>query len=265
MMRSRCSIPEFTPRSTVARFPGYLRELLAFDGIAAVSEDSRAVAGRLLALARRPADAAGGRDSAWARPARAPAARRGRHRRSRSSSASGASRARKNHAALLDACEILWARGARFKLRLVGLSNPRPAAPRWSGWAAFKPPGGPCATTGPQDDEALEAAYRRMRVHRVPLPCGGIRAARRREPRPRQALRLPHGRRPWGDRRAAGGCVGLGGGGARRDRRRNRAPPGVAWRSSPRSRPRRGPAGSRPGPSTPPSFWAGWGRFERRI
>jgi hypothetical protein len=34
--------PELTPRKTVARFPPYLVELLAFDGIAAVSEDSRA-------------------------------------------------------------------------------------------------------------------------------------------------------------------------------------------------------------------------------
>ena len=34
--------PEFTPRATVARFPAYLRELLAFDGVAAVSEASRA-------------------------------------------------------------------------------------------------------------------------------------------------------------------------------------------------------------------------------
>ena len=29
--------PEFTPRSNVARFPSYLRELLQFDGVAAVS------------------------------------------------------------------------------------------------------------------------------------------------------------------------------------------------------------------------------------
>ena len=33
--------PELTPTGTVARFPSYLRELLQFDGIAAVSEDSR--------------------------------------------------------------------------------------------------------------------------------------------------------------------------------------------------------------------------------
>ncbi|MCX6944540.1 MAG: glycosyltransferase [Opitutales bacterium] len=33
--------PELTPAGTVARFPAYLRELLQFDGIAAVSADSR--------------------------------------------------------------------------------------------------------------------------------------------------------------------------------------------------------------------------------
>ena len=33
-------LPELTPSKTVARFPSYLQELLAFDGIAAVSEES---------------------------------------------------------------------------------------------------------------------------------------------------------------------------------------------------------------------------------
>src|SRR5690606_34096124 len=32
--------PELTPPKTVARFPAYLQELLQFDGVAAVSEDS---------------------------------------------------------------------------------------------------------------------------------------------------------------------------------------------------------------------------------
>src|SRR6478609_5358649 len=34
--------PEYTPAGTVARFPAYMRELLVFDGIAAISEDSAA-------------------------------------------------------------------------------------------------------------------------------------------------------------------------------------------------------------------------------
>ena len=34
-------LPELTPPGTVARFPAYLQELLDFDGIAAVSADSR--------------------------------------------------------------------------------------------------------------------------------------------------------------------------------------------------------------------------------
>jgi hypothetical protein len=34
--------PELTPPATVARFPAYLSELLQFDGVAAISEDSRA-------------------------------------------------------------------------------------------------------------------------------------------------------------------------------------------------------------------------------
>ncbi|HEY1848747.1 MAG TPA: glycosyltransferase family 1 protein, partial [Opitutaceae bacterium] len=35
-------LPEYSPRSTVARFPSYLQALLRFDGVAAVSEASRA-------------------------------------------------------------------------------------------------------------------------------------------------------------------------------------------------------------------------------
>ncbi|MCC5023692.1 MAG: hypothetical protein J6386_13340 [Candidatus Synoicihabitans palmerolidicus] len=34
-------LPELTPPGTVGRFPSYVAELRAFDGIAAVSEDSR--------------------------------------------------------------------------------------------------------------------------------------------------------------------------------------------------------------------------------
>jgi len=38
--------PELTPAGTVARFPAYLRELLVFDGVAAISEDSAGSASR---------------------------------------------------------------------------------------------------------------------------------------------------------------------------------------------------------------------------
>ena len=58
--------PELTPRSTVARFPPYLIELLGFDGIAAVSEDSRASLldyWRWLGLKKFPAVTAISRDA----------------------------------------------------------------------------------------------------------------------------------------------------------------------------------------------------------
>ena len=115
--------PEFTPRLNVARFPAYLQELLQFDGIAAVSEASRDCLldyWRWLGATRLPQvvalplgiDPAPAEDGATP-PGGVPVVL-----------CVGSIEGRKNHAALLDACETLWSAGAAFELRLVGLSNP---------------------------------------------------------------------------------------------------------------------------------------------
>ena len=120
--------PELTPSATVARMPAYLRELLQFDGIAAISEDSAAtlraywrwlgvtktppVQGIPLGVDPVPQDAP---------PAAAPS---GPPTLLYVSTIEG----RKNHTALLAACEMLWTGGQMFRLELIGLARPDTAA-----------------------------------------------------------------------------------------------------------------------------------------
>lgn len=151
--------PEFSPRSTVSRFPGYLQELLGFDGIAAVSEDSRASLAAYwrwlgvktmpqvvaISLGLDPPPPVRGTGAAAAVP---------------TVLCVGSIEGRKNHAALLDACESLWGRGARFQLRMVGLANAETGGPAIERARSLRASGRPLTYEGPQGDDALEAAYR---------------------------------------------------------------------------------------------------------
>ncbi len=150
--------PEFSPRSTTARFPGYLRELLGFDAVAAVSEASRESLvsyWRWLGVSKMPAVAAIslGLD--------APPPRGGHAAPSAIPTvlSVGSIEARKNHAALLDACESLWARGVRFQLRLVGIANTETGAPALARIDRLRSAGRPVRYDGPESDGALESAY----------------------------------------------------------------------------------------------------------
>ena len=151
--------PELTPTKTVARFPAYLRELLAFDGIAAVSEDSRTT---LLDYWR------------WLGVAAAPPVQaiplgvdEKRHslRDTATETASpvvlsvGSIEGRKNHLALLDACEQLWARGAQFELQLIGLAQPQTGRAALARLRTLQAAGRPLRHEGAVTDAALTAAY----------------------------------------------------------------------------------------------------------
>jgi glycosyltransferase involved in cell wall biosynthesis len=151
-------LPELTPAKSVARFPSYLRELLVFDGIAAVSEDSRralvdywdwlGAASRppvvALPLAIDPPAAAGAAPTAATPVVLCVASIEGR----------------KNHAALLDACEQLWAGGARFQLRLIGMVQRETGGAALEKIEALRLAGRPLRYDGPVDDATLAAAYR---------------------------------------------------------------------------------------------------------
>lgn len=150
--------PELTPRSNTARFPAYLRELLLFDGVAAVSEASREsllAYWRWLGVGAVPEVACVtlGIDAplaSAAQPATAPLP---------IVLCVGSIEGRKNHAALLDACETLWSKGAAFELRLVGITNAETGAAALRKLESLRAAGRPVRHDGPLDDAALEAAY----------------------------------------------------------------------------------------------------------
>ena len=154
--------PELTPPKTVARFPSYLIELLAFDGIAAVSDHSHAALveywnwlgarhqprvttiGLGMEIYQSPPPTA---DAPF--PPGEPVVL-----------CVGSIEGRKNHPALLDACEQLWSGGARFTLRLVGLAQPQTAAAALARISALQAFGRPLRYDGPVDEATLHAAYR---------------------------------------------------------------------------------------------------------
>ncbi len=165
--------PELTPTKTVARFPSYLRELLAFDGIAANSEDSRAT---LLAywdwlgvpqnirpvvtaiplgtdpvchlMDDKPVGPSSGKSILQNQKSEIPTVL-----------SVGSLEGRKNHLALLDACESLWSAGANFELHLVGLAHPQTGRAALARVHALQASGRPLRYSGPVTDAALAAAY----------------------------------------------------------------------------------------------------------
>jgi len=166
--------PELSPSGTVARFPGYLQELLRFDGIAAVSDDSRdslLAYWRWLGVARPPPVKTISlgvdllpRSHEREQVDESPLA----HARSYETPAGfpvpevlsvGTLEGRKNHVALLDACELLWARGEKFSLRLVGSAQRQTGRAAVAKIQALQAAGRPLRYDGPLGDTALDEAY----------------------------------------------------------------------------------------------------------
>jgi glycosyltransferase involved in cell wall biosynthesis len=150
--------PELSPVRTVARFPSYLQELLAFDGIAAVSADSRDTLldyWRWLGVANPPPVIA------------LPLALGPCHvLRDKAVTAGeavvlcvGSLEGRKNHVTLLAAAERLWALGRKFRLQVVGLVHPQTGRAAWERLRSLQAAGRPLEYLGPVDDAALERAY----------------------------------------------------------------------------------------------------------
>jgi glycosyltransferase involved in cell wall biosynthesis len=153
--------PELTPAATVARFPAYLRELLMFDGVAAISEDSAQCLRdywRWFGAAEAPPvqavplaiDEANTGYPADATPA-------GRPRLLCVCTIEG----RKNHLALLDACETLWRDGLDFELQLIGMARPDTAAAALERIRGLQEAGRPLLFSGAVPESELHAAYRR--------------------------------------------------------------------------------------------------------
>jgi glycosyltransferase involved in cell wall biosynthesis len=165
--------PELTPAKTVARFPSYLRELLAFDGIAANSEDSRAT---LLSYwdwlgippSSRPAVTVIplGIDPVCHLMDDKPLGLTAEKSKSRIRKSEiptllsvGSLEGRKNHLALLDACESLWSTGENFELHLVGLAQAQTGRAALARVHALQASGRPLRHSGPVTEAALADAY----------------------------------------------------------------------------------------------------------
>ena len=153
--------PELTPAKTVARFPAYLRELLAFDGIAANSEDSRDTLRdywRWLGVTHTPPIAAIPLGVDLPSSPIPPISTL--HSPLLPTVLSvGSLEGRKNHLALLDACEQLWSSGTRFELRLIGLAHPETGRAALARVHALQAAGRPLRYDGPATDAMLEEAY----------------------------------------------------------------------------------------------------------
>lgn len=151
--------PELTPTKTVARFPAYMVELLGFDGIAAVSEDSRAALldyWQWLGADPCPPVAAiplGVDPHHPATPGTIVPAE------TSLVLCVGSIEGRKNHLALLEACETIWAAGGKFSLHLIGLAQPATGAAALARIRALQDAGRPLRYDGPVSEAALAAAY----------------------------------------------------------------------------------------------------------
>jgi glycosyltransferase involved in cell wall biosynthesis len=71
----------------------------------------------------------------------------------------GSIEGRKNHLALLEACEQLWHQGERFTLHLVGLANLETGAAALARIRALQSAGRPIRYDGPVGEAALQSAY----------------------------------------------------------------------------------------------------------
>ncbi len=166
--------PEHTPPATVARLPGYLRELLQFDGIAAVSEDSAASLRDFwhwLGAASAPPvqaiplglEVCHLLDDKPAEPVAPPRVL-----------CVATIEGRKNHPALLAACEALWREGLRFELELIGMARADTASAALAEIARLRQSGRPVSYHGAVRDDALHAAYGRCTFTVYPSLCEGF-------------------------------------------------------------------------------------------
>jgi glycosyltransferase involved in cell wall biosynthesis len=71
----------------------------------------------------------------------------------------GSLEGRKNHLALLEACERLWTEGVKLSLHLIGLAHPQTGAAAVSRIRALQAAGRPLRYDGPASDTQVDTAY----------------------------------------------------------------------------------------------------------
>jgi len=171
--------PELSPAKTVAFYPGYLHSLLQFDGIAANSEDSAQTLRdyfRWLGAAHIPQVAAiplGANLPATIPPplvidASAPPFE------PPTILSVGSIEGRKNHLALLEAAESLWAQGRRFKLHIIGLAQAETGRAALEKVRTLQAAGRPLRYPGHADLATVESAYAECRFTVYPSIIEGF-------------------------------------------------------------------------------------------
>jgi len=151
-------LPELTPPGTVTRFPGYMQELLTFQGIAAVSEDSRLALidyWNWLGLTQTPPVVTIPLGIA---PCPAAATQAPQHN-TPTVLCIGSIEGRKNHLALLQACEKLWQQKHNFQLRLIGMSHATTGQTALQKIDQLVAEDYPLRYDGAVDEETLQSAY----------------------------------------------------------------------------------------------------------
>lgn len=158
--------PDLAPPSSVGRFPTYLAELLDFDGIMAVSEDSRQSlvnywewAGwknrpevGILPVGMDHLKAARQRSKPTTEPDRPNLP---------TVLCVGSLEGRKNHLCLLQACELLWSRGIKFELQMIGTLQRETGRTALNRLRQLQQEGRPLRYHGWLSDEALQQAFAR--------------------------------------------------------------------------------------------------------
>lgn len=152
-------LPELTPPGTIARFPGYLQELLDCTGIAAVSEDSRQALldyWHWLGIKQPP--------PVETIPLGIDESKLILDHSNTSDTPQilcvGSIEGRKNHLLLLDACEKLWRENRVFNLRLIGMANAKTGRKALQRIRELQSAGRPLQYDGAVDEPTLQNAYR---------------------------------------------------------------------------------------------------------
>jgi glycosyltransferase involved in cell wall biosynthesis len=160
--------PQWTPKGTVERFPAYLGALARFDHVACISRSSESdlqafwAEGKIEPKARTSVVSLGlrqyfGEDRPAAAVPGHPVVLM-----------VGTLEARKNHLALLEACETLWNGGFQFELRLAGMLNRETGAPAAAKVAALAEAGHPVTWEGAVSNQRLAELYSEATVFTYP-------------------------------------------------------------------------------------------------
>lgn len=159
-------LPQFTPAGTVKRFETYLNELRDFDGVAAISKASRddlIAHWREQGVTDHPPVEAVPLGVDFSKIDRAAAAVGPVHRDPNAPVTAlfvSTFEGRKNQIALLEAAELLWQAGVKFRLRFVGMLNRETGVKAMNRLETLKRAGRDVEYLGALDDQSLTVAYR---------------------------------------------------------------------------------------------------------